>query len=62
MQPAAQNVGGSCVVLSCAQPGELTRQAVWGGALDGAILMEAVKRQFDPENQLNPGRFVYANL
>jgi glycolate oxidase FAD binding subunit len=62
LQPAAQNAGGSCVILSCSQPGEMTRQAVWGAAQDAAMLMEAVKRQFDPANQLNPGRFVYANL
>ena len=62
-QPAAQNVGGSCIVLSCAQAGELTRQCRLGWKrLDAAMLMEAVKRQFDPQNILNPGRFVYANL
>ena len=60
--PRRQNAGGSCVILSCSQPGEMTRQAVWGAAQDAAMLMEAVKRQFDPQNQLNPGRFVYANL
>ncbi len=61
-QPAAQNVGGSCVMLACSQASELTRQAVWGKAHDSAMLMEAVKRQFDPQDILNPGRFVYANL
>ncbi len=60
LQPAAQNAGGSAVVLSSSQSGELTRQAVWGGTADAAMLMEAVHRQFDPKNLINPGRFVYA--
>ncbi len=61
LQPAAQNAGGNLIVLSSTLGGELTRQAVWGAASGSAMLMEAVKRQFDPKNMLNPGRFVYAN-
>ena len=61
LQPAAQNAGGNLIVLSSTLAGELTRQAVWGAASGSAMLMEAVKRQFDPKNLLNPGRFVYAN-
>ncbi len=61
LQPAAQNAGGNLIVLSSTLGGELTRQAVWGAASGSAMLMEAVKRQFDPKNLLNPGRFVYAN-
>ncbi len=59
VQPAAQLAGGSVVILSCSQPGELTRQAIWGIVPNAAMLMEAVKRQFDPKDILNPGRFVY---
>jgi len=59
LQPAAQNAGGSAVILSCSQPSELTRQAVWGGTADAAMLMGAIHGQFDPKNLLNPGRFVY---
>jgi glycolate oxidase FAD binding subunit len=61
LQPAAQNAGGNLIVLSSTLGGELTRQAVWGAASGSAMLMEAVKRQFDPKNLLNPGRFIYAN-
>jgi glycolate oxidase FAD binding subunit len=61
LQPAAQNAGGNLIVLSSTLGGELTRQAVWGAPSGSAMLMEAVKRQFDPKNLLNPGRFVYAN-
>ncbi|HEX3997802.1 MAG TPA: FAD-binding oxidoreductase [Pirellulales bacterium] len=60
LQPAAQQVGGSAVILSCSQVSELTRQAVWGRPAQAAMLMEAVHRQFDPKNLLNPGRFVYS--
>jgi glycolate oxidase FAD binding subunit len=61
LQPAAQNFGGNLIVLSSTLGGELTRQAVWGAAAGSAMLMEAVKRQFDPKNLLNPGRFVYSS-
>lgn len=58
LQPAAASAGGSAIVWSCAA-GELTRQAIWGGARDDAEMMRSVKRQFDPKGLLNPGRFVY---
>ncbi|HEV2970758.1 MAG TPA: FAD-binding oxidoreductase [Pirellulales bacterium] len=61
LQPAAQNAAGNLIVLSSTLSGELTRQAVWGTTAGAAMLMEAVKRQFDPKNLLNPGRFVYSN-
>ena len=59
LQPAAQNAGGNLIVLSSTLSGELTRQAIWGATAGAAMLMEAVKQQFDPKNLLNPGRFVY---
>ncbi|HKD36764.1 MAG TPA: FAD-binding oxidoreductase [Pirellulales bacterium] len=59
IQPAAQNAGGSVVVLSSTLGGELTRQAVWGTTCGAGMLMEAVKREFDPNNILNSGRFVF---
>jgi glycolate oxidase FAD binding subunit len=60
LQPAAQSAGGNLIVLASTLGGELTRQAVWGAAAGSAMLMEAVKRQFDPKNLFNPGRFVYS--
>jgi glycolate oxidase FAD binding subunit len=59
-QPASQRFGGSCVVLRSANPADLTHQAVWGALGDSGMLMEEVKRQFDPKGLLNPGRFVYS--
>jgi glycolate oxidase FAD binding subunit len=60
LQPAAQLVGGAVVVLSTTLSG-LTRQTVWGGTSQATEWMGRVKRQFDPKNLLNPGRFVYIN-
>ncbi|HEY2147624.1 MAG TPA: FAD-linked oxidase C-terminal domain-containing protein, partial [Pirellulales bacterium] len=59
IQPAAQSSGGNVVVLSSTLTGELTRHAVWGATGGAGMLMEAVKREFDPKNLLNPGGFVY---
>jgi glycolate oxidase FAD binding subunit len=56
LQPAAQRLGGSVVVLRAENPAELTHQAAWGSLGDSAMLMDAVKRQFDPHGLLNPGR------
>jgi glycolate oxidase FAD binding subunit len=62
LQPAAAEAGGHIVVLSCANPGELTHQCWWGTVGDAAGVMEEIKRQFDPKDLLNRGRFVYAGL
>ncbi len=58
LQPAAQLASGNAVVLS-GTVGGLTRQAVWGNVTGATEWMRQVKRQFDPKNLLNPGRFVY---
>ncbi|HEX4148472.1 MAG TPA: FAD-binding oxidoreductase [Pirellulales bacterium] len=59
LQPAALSAGGRAVVWANPLGEELTRQAYWGGAGADVEVMRAVKRQFDPRNLLNPGRFVY---
>jgi glycolate oxidase FAD binding subunit len=59
LQPATVAGGGHVVLLSSAFASDLTRQAVWGGADDATAWMVKVKQQFDPQNLLNPGRFVY---
>jgi len=46
--------GGSLVILTSSE------LDAWGSAGDALGLMRAVKRQFDPHNILNPGRFVGA--
>ena len=53
----AQDHGGSMVILRA--PLELKSQIdVWGEVGPTAVLMHALKEKFDPQNLLNPGRFV----
>jgi glycolate oxidase FAD binding subunit len=61
LQPAAAEHGGHVIVLSCAEAAELTRQCWWGSPGEATAMMEEVKRQFDPKDLLNRGRFVSAN-
>lgn len=58
LRPAAVRLGGSLVVLQTALSG-LTPHLVWGGRDDATVLLEQIKRQFDPRGILNPGRFVF---
>jgi glycolate oxidase FAD binding subunit len=51
-----QSRGGSLVALHRAA--ELSSIDAWGDAGDTVPLMRAVKHQLDPENILNPGRFI----
>jgi glycolate oxidase FAD binding subunit len=62
LQPLARQNGGHVLILSSNGLGELTRQAQWGGVEDEVIWMSKIKTQFDPQNVLNPGRFVFENL
>jgi glycolate oxidase FAD binding subunit len=58
LQSAAANAGGTLTVLSTRLEG-MTPRIVWGGRQASFDLMESVKRQFDPHNILNPGRFIF---
>lgn len=49
--------GGSLVILS-APPAIKTATDVWGPVGNILTLMRGLKRQFDPQGLLNPGRFV----
>ena len=59
LQAVAAAHDGHIVVLSNPGGAEMTHQSVWGGPGASFELMTAVKRQFDPRDVLNPGRFVY---
>jgi glycolate oxidase FAD binding subunit len=60
LQPLVSQMSGSIVMLANRPREEMTRQTVWGEAKTPFELMQRVKREFDPENVLNPGRFVYS--
>jgi glycolate oxidase FAD binding subunit len=51
-----ENNAGSLVVLH--RPAGMAPIDIWGRAGDALPLMKAVKKQLDPGNMLNPGRFV----
>ena len=59
LAPIAAKGRGNVVVLANPGGSEMTHQSVWGGTGSPFALMTEVKRQFDPKNILNPGRFVY---
>jgi glycolate oxidase FAD binding subunit len=59
LQPLAAAARGHVQVLSNPSQAEMTHQSVWGGLDAPFELMTAVKREFDPHDILNPGRFVY---
>ncbi len=53
---ASSDIGGRAMVEWC--PTELKRQVnVWGPARDDLVLMQRLKRVFDPHGILSPGRF-----
>jgi len=57
LRALAGRFGGSCVVERC--PAELKREIdVFGPAAASFALMQAIKREFDPNSVLSPGRFV----
>jgi glycolate dehydrogenase FAD-binding subunit len=58
LRPAVVRSGGSLVVVRSKLDG-LTSHIIWGGRTDAVVLLERIKRQFDPRKILNPGRFAY---
>jgi glycolate oxidase FAD binding subunit len=57
LRPAAMRLGGSVVVVSSKMSG-LTPHMIWGGRNETDILLERIKRKFNPNDILNPGRFI----
>lgn len=58
LQPVAAAGQGNLTVIR-SEGGEATVRSVWGGTDVPFSLMADVRRQFDPKQLLNPGRFVY---
>jgi glycolate oxidase FAD binding subunit len=59
LRPLVDDVGGALVVLRGPAEAELDAATVWGPPPPGFDAMRAIKRQFDPKNILNPGRFIF---
>jgi len=59
LKAVAAAVHGSATILSNPAGFEMTRHNVWGVADVPFDVMKQVKETFDPDNILNPGRFVY---
>lgn len=59
LDATAAGLHGNVIMLANPSRAEMTHQSVWGGIDAPFRLMEAIKREFDPKNLLNPGRFVY---
>lgn len=57
IQAAAIALGGDAIAERCPAPvkGHID---VWGEQPSGMNIMRRIKQQFDPENVLNPGRFI----
>ncbi len=51
-----ERAGGSLAAFH--RPAEMQSMDAWGTPGDALPLMRAVKRQFDPKNTLNPGRYL----
>jgi glycolate oxidase FAD binding subunit len=57
LETAARSQGGHAMLLSA--PAELKQGIeVWGASPSTFSLMRGIKRQFDPNDLLNPGRFI----
>ena len=57
IQAATVKIGGDAIVESC--PASVKEHIdVWGPEPSGMAIMRRIKRQFDPNNVLNPGRFI----
>ena len=57
IQSAAADLGGGAIVERC--PDDVKAHIdVWGAEPSGMQIMRRLKRQFDPQNILNPGRFL----
>ena len=57
IQAAAVSLGGDAVLERCPNAVKQYIDA-WGSRRSGMAIMRRIKQQFDPENVLNPGRFI----
>jgi len=59
LRQIATAAGGTMIVLGRPGSAHLTAADVWGPPGPELGVMQAIKDRFDPQNILNPGRFIY---
>jgi len=59
IRKAAEELGGRVVVTDFPPESRLDRSTIWGPPGPEIRVMQRIKRQFDPEGILNPGRFIF---
>jgi len=59
LRAIAADRGGTMTVLKHPEGIELSTADIWGPPGPEIRVMQAIKERFDPQNILNPGRFVY---
>jgi len=59
LRPLVAQIRGAMVVLDAPAEAALDATTVWGPPPAAFDTMQAIKRQFDPKNILNPGRFIF---
>jgi glycolate oxidase FAD binding subunit len=57
IQTIAASLGGDAIVERCPSPVK-NHLDIWGTQPSGLHIMRRLKQEFDPENVLNPGRFI----
>jgi glycolate oxidase FAD binding subunit len=60
LREIAAAAGGKLIVTQHPDTAQLSAADIWGPPGPAAGVMQAVKDRFDPQNILNPGRFVFA--
>jgi FAD/FMN-containing dehydrogenase len=60
LRKIATTAGGTLIVTQHLDNAQLTAADIWGPPGPAAGVMQAIKDRFDPQNILNPGRFVFA--
>jgi glycolate oxidase FAD binding subunit len=59
LRSLADSFCGKTTLLRKPENLELSREEIWGPPSDGFAVMRALKERFDPQNILNPGRFIF---
>ena len=59
LRPLVERFSGKMILHRALADESLTHADVWGVSGDGFSIMRAIKERFDPNNILNPGRYIF---